>query len=188
MVDQYHHGDLRNAILDRALGIITDDGVAALSLRGVAAELGVSHAAPRHHFATKTALLTAIAARGYRELAGRMAAAMTDGGDFLDVGVAYVEFALEDRATFGVMFDPTLLDKTDPDLAEAAEELMSFLRAGADSGYEDAETTAVAAWSLVHGFATIALSGALQSAGFADAATDLPAMARRAAALIRGTT
>lgn len=184
MTDEYHHGNLRAAILDRALAIIADDGVDALSLRSVAAELGVSHAAPRHHFPNRRALLTAIAAFGYAELGGRTAAIRDAGGAFLEVGIAYVQFAIENPAAFSVMFDPTLYDSTDPELAQASARTLALLRETAATHHPDAEATALAGWSLVHGFAALALSGALAKANFAGPDTDVLALAERAASLL----
>lgn len=202
----YHHGNLRDAILDRALAIIADDGVDALSLRAVASELGVSHAAPRHHFASKEALLTAIATDGFAALADALEAVGAAGGSFLDAGVAYVRFALDHPAAFAVMFTPTLLDNADPAYAHAAGRALSALRSGAagaqsdpqakdepeaedeSEGERDDEAAGVAAWSLVHGFAALALSGSLSRAGFAPPGTNLTELAARAAGLLGPST
>jgi AcrR family transcriptional regulator len=64
VIDAYHHGDLRRAVLDRAVQVIASEGTDALSLRALAADLGVSHTAPRHHFASRQGLLTAVAVEG----------------------------------------------------------------------------------------------------------------------------
>src|SRR4051794_203129 len=91
----YHHGDLRRVLLDAAVAAIAEHGPAALSLRDLARRAGVSHAAPAHPFDDKAALLTAVAVDGYQRLAERLRAART-AGTFLDVGVAYVQFAVEE--------------------------------------------------------------------------------------------
>lgn len=184
MADAYHHGNLREAILDRARAIIADEGVDALSLRAVASELKVSHAAPRHHFASKQALLTAIAAEGFADLADRLAESRATDGSFLAAGVAYVRFALDQPAAFAVMFTPTLLDHADPALSEAAARALGLLHAGAaghGSGDDpDAAGAALAGWSLAHGFAGLVLSGGLAQAGFAARGDDILALAERA--------
>src|SRR5215210_1552970 len=94
----YHHGDLRRALLDAAVEAIAADGPAAVSLRDLARRAGVSHAAPAHHFGDKAGLLTAVAAQGYQLLADTLTAARQRSGDFLEVGVAYVRFAVDHRA------------------------------------------------------------------------------------------
>ena len=102
----YHHGDLRRALLAAAVEMIAEAGPAALSLRALARRTGVSHAAPAHHFGDKAGLLTAVAAEGYRLLAAALRDAYERTGSFLEVGVAYVRFALEHQPYFEVMFRP----------------------------------------------------------------------------------
>src|SRR5918998_1426102 len=93
----YHHGNLRRAVLDAAITAIAESGPDALSLRQLATRIGVSHGAPAHHFGDRAGLLTAVAAEGYELLAEALTAAQRQAGDFLDVGVAYVRFAVEHR-------------------------------------------------------------------------------------------
>ena len=160
---RYHHGDLRRSILDAALDEISEDGPGTLSLRELARSVGVSHAAPRHHFGDKRGLLTAIAVEGFELLAVELGRAWQSTQSFLEVGVAYVRFALAHRAHFEVMFRPELLRDDDPAL-EAARQATGDLLYGpvatlarADSG-ADPRTPAIAAWSLVHGLATLWLT------------------------------
>src|SRR5438552_2670358 len=68
----YHHGDLRNALIQAGLELLAESGAAALDLRKVARKAGVSHAAPYRHFADKQALIAAINTEGYRRLAERI--------------------------------------------------------------------------------------------------------------------
>ena len=98
--DTYHHGNLRRALLDEALAVIADKGVEGLSLREVSSRVGVSHTAPYHHFADKTALVHALAHEGMALMDERMAAAEQAAGDdpklrLLGIGMAYVTFAVE---------------------------------------------------------------------------------------------
>ncbi|MFI7435694.1 TetR/AcrR family transcriptional regulator [Micromonospora haikouensis] len=158
----YHHGDLRRALLAAAVEAITEAGPAALSLRDLARRAGVSHAAPAHHFGDKAGLLTALAVEGFDLLAG----ALREAGDLLDAGVAYVRFAVGHRAHFEVMFRPELYRRDDPEVAAARERAGAALRAGVaalprDGTDPDEEADALAAWSIVHGFATLWLAGAL---------------------------
>lgn len=190
MANDYHHGDLRADLLRRAVEVIDRDGPADLSLRALARDAGVSHAAPRHHFATRAGLLTALAAEGFRLLAQRLRDAGA-GGEFVEVGVAYVRFATDLPAHFDVMFRPDLLDADDEDLTAAQQEAFDVLRGGVEamSGGADAAAAVIAGWSLAHGLATLAAAGSLDGAHLRDLLpeTDLAAVTRRAAGLLYGS-
>ena len=153
----YHHGDLRRVLLAAAVEALDEQGPAAHSLRDLARRAGVSHAAPAHHFGDKTGLLTAVATEGYGVLADALRAA-SDAG-FLEVGVAYVRFAVTHRAHFSVMFRPELL-RTDDAALVAARAATAALLYGS-GGDRRSVAAGVAAWSMVHGFATLWLDGAL---------------------------
>src|SRR5262245_18405499 len=94
--DQYHHGDLRRALLDEALRTIQHDGVEALTLRTIGLALGVSRTALYRHFADKRALLSVVATEGFRMLKERLLEAWSPGGvrGFNAMGVAYIRFAM----------------------------------------------------------------------------------------------
>jgi AcrR family transcriptional regulator len=156
----YHHGALRPALLEAAIATIDDVGPAAMSLRAVARRAGVTHAAATYHFGDKAGLLTAIAADGYRLLATALAAAERERGSFLEVGVAYVHFAVTHRAHFEVMYRPELYDPDDDELRAARAASARVLHGTA---HADPEQLAygVAAWSMVHGIATLWLNGNL---------------------------
>lgn len=180
----YHHGDLPASVLRQAATMIARDGAEAFSLRAVAAELGVSHTAPRHHFGDRPGVLTALAVQGYRLLGDALAAAAPSG--FAEVGAAYVEFALGHPGHFAVMHDPDLVHRDDPDLVRAQARATAALTEGVRSfvsGPPDrVAVAATAAWSLVHGLATLTLSGALQAAGLPErAGGDLHSLVLRAA-------
>jgi AcrR family transcriptional regulator len=179
----YHHGDLRRALLETAVSVIAEVGPAAVSLRDVAGRAGVSHAAPRHHFGDKAGLLTAVAAEGYRSLAAALREAYEETGSFLEVGVAYVRFAVEHRAFFEVMFRPELYRAGDPDLVAAREAARSQLYGRLSGGEPGVDTLSagVAAWSLVHGLATLWLNGNLPP----ELGPDIGTIARSAAAYLR---
>ena len=179
---RYHHGDLRRALLDAALAEIAEGGPGQVSLRELARRVGVSHAAPRHHFGDKRGLLTAVAVEGFELLAVELGAAWQSTHSFLEVGVAYVRFALAHRAHFDVMFRPELLRDDDPPL-EAARQVTGDLLYGPVTALArpeagaDPRTPAIAAWSLVHGLATLWLTHNLPD----DIATDPDALARAVA-------
>jgi AcrR family transcriptional regulator len=159
----YHHGDLPRALLQAAIQAILEVGPAGLSLRDLARRTGVSHAAPAHHFGDKAGLLTAVAADGFRRLAATLGEAYQATGSFLEVGVAYARFAVTHRAHFEVMFRPELYRSDDPELVRARDAARALLyppAADATNSPDDGGDVraGVAAWSLVHGLATLWLN------------------------------
>jgi AcrR family transcriptional regulator len=150
-------------VLDGALDSITAGGPTALSLRDVARRAGVSHAAPAHHFGDKAGMLTALATEGYVLLADAMRDALDSSGDLVEIGVAYIRFALDHRAHFEVMFRPELYRTDDAAVTSArqaaAEVLFGVVRhAIGDASEEETWGGVVAVWSFTHGFATLALN------------------------------
>ncbi|PHY17481.1 TetR/AcrR family transcriptional regulator [Caulobacter sp. BP25] len=105
----YHHGDLSRALIGAARKILETDGPAALSLRAVAREAGVSPAAPYHHFKDKAQLLEAVAHEGWVELDAALSKARASTRDpserMSNLGVAYVCFARDNPALYRVMYD-----------------------------------------------------------------------------------
>jgi AcrR family transcriptional regulator len=159
-VPPYHHGNLRPALLSAAITEIEQSGPAAMSLRAVARRAGVTHAAATYHFGDRAGLLTAVAAEGYRLLTDALLQAQRTRGSFLEVGVAYVRFAVTHRAYFEVMYRPELYHRDDADLARARAAAATLL---CGPGEVDQERLAagVAAWAIVHGLATLWLNGNL---------------------------
>ncbi len=161
--DTYHHGDLRAVILSEAAKLVAERGAGAVSLRELAREAGVSHAAPAHHFTDRRGLFTALATEGFRMLAVALRAARPD---FIDAAVAYVRFALEHSGHYAVMFEKSLYDDSDPDLVAAETAAGAELAAGVATlsdphAKADPSGAALAAWSLVHGFSTLWLNQAV---------------------------
>ena len=170
----YHHGDLRRALLAEAVEVLSEGGARSLSMRGLARRLGVSHAAPAHHFGTKAALLAAIAADSFDQLAAQMEAAQAEVADpvarFSATGAAYIRYACANPARFRVMFQPELTAGDNPELREqqrrAFRVLMENARASAPAELElDVDAVALAAWTMVHGVATLWLDGPLRQVG-----------------------
>jgi AcrR family transcriptional regulator len=173
---QYHHGELRRALLDATLALVAREGTAALSLRAVARRVGVSPQAMYNHFHDKAALLGAAAEEGVRELARWLheAAAKSSGaGERLEaVGVAYVLFASSHRDHFRLLSAPELSDRAaDSALSAAYEEAFAVLleaiercqRAGLVRRGTPREL-ALSAWSMVHGLAWLVVDGQLAMA------------------------
>ena len=190
MADPYHHGVLRATLMREALRVIERDGVEGVSLRALAREAGVSHSAPNHHFGSRTGLLTAIATEGFVELARRL----EHESEFLEVGVAYVRFAVERPAHFAVMFRLDLLDLDDAELDDAQQRAFAVLRGGVDlmaaqGSVGDAAAAVVAGWSLVHGLGALLATGNLDTARLRDLVPerDPAALARRAAGMLFGS-
>jgi AcrR family transcriptional regulator len=165
----YHHGNLRSVIMQAAAEAIRETGAANLSLRELARRAGVSHAAPAHHFRDKAGLLTALAAEGFDLLADTLTTALQQTGSLLEMGVAYVHFATTHPAHFEVMFSTDLYHPDDGDLVASRDRATRALSEGvartpsAGSTGREARLASLAAWSIVHGFATLWLGHAFPS-------------------------
>jgi AcrR family transcriptional regulator len=170
----YHHGALRDALLEAAETVLERDGLQGLTLRAVAREAGVSHAAPTHHFGDLTGLISELAAIGFRSFNAAMTAVPGMAGS-LESGkaraVAYVAYAQAHPGMYGLMFRTERLDMTRPALQEAANASFAGL-AGAigASRHEHISASALSlqqgaaiarAWSLVHGFTMLLLDDRL---------------------------
>jgi AcrR family transcriptional regulator len=185
----YHHGNLRPALVRAAMELLEESGAAALSLRAVARRAGVSPAAPYRHYADREALVSAVAAVGYRELAERLSAAHPSPStpeQLAAVAIAYVQFALERPALFRIMFgEPCDRDNDERVAATAAVSL--YVRAIVERAFPqaDAEALATAVWALVHGLAFLHLDGKLDAASPSVVADRVTAAIR---ALLMATT
>jgi AcrR family transcriptional regulator len=171
----YHHGALHDALLKAAERVLERDGLAGLTLRAVAREAGVSHAAPTHHFGDLTGLVSELAAIGFRQFNAAMVVADTAGPSPMEKGLArakaYVAYARAHPGMYGLMFRTERLDMTRPSLHEAATASFAGL-AGAigASRHEQISEEALSleqgaaiarAWALVHGFTMLLLDDRL---------------------------
>lgn len=164
----YHHGNLREALLEAALNILEKDSE-ALTIRAAATAIGVSHTAPYNHFADKDALLAAIAIRGFERLktkveTARERAGVDAGEQLAATGRAYVLFAAERPALFRLMFGPRKAEAHAEEIRAAGhaafEALVEVTRYGMASDVfrkGDPQVAAFTAWSLVHGMAQLAV-------------------------------
>lgn len=174
----YHHGDLRAALLTAARTLLDEGGVPALTLREVARRTGVTPAATYRHFADKEALLVALAVQGFEEFNAVMraaqerhpgatgkAAAQTSAHAFAQMGVAYVQFAVERPGLFRLMFGPAVADRSrSPELLATIAASMALFESGQKRSARAKAFDPVAAlqaWATVHGLATLAIDGML---------------------------
>lgn len=169
----YHHGNLRNALLDAAVELIGEQGPRAFTLREAARRAGVSHNAPYRHFASKDELLVAVAAEGFDRLAEAMLQAMGPGRTARErlelCGCGYVEFALRWPNHLLVMFDlPSAWQECAATEASIGENAFTVLlncivaaQQSADLPAGDPRPLAWTAWALVHGIAKLVTGGNL---------------------------
>jgi AcrR family transcriptional regulator len=193
----YHHGDLRQALVDASLQLIAQEGFGALTLREVARRAGVTHAAPYRHFADKEELLVAVAEEGFRAMAARMKERMaryrSPEERLRECGVAYVLFAVEHPAHFRVMFGPHFTKPLKP--APPGSEADSFgLLVSCLGEMQRAENLrsgelpelALQCWSLVHGLASLLVDGLLESSELTRGANVEALAGAQAELLVRG--
>ena len=166
----YHHGDLKNALIGAGAEILARDGVGGLSLRKVAARAGVSRTAPYAHFADKQALIAAISTEGYRRLYRKIKAVIEKNSSLperqlLEMGSAYMDFALKDPDLFKITFSGVIeKERNYPDLVEishATFQLLIEVTKACQSAKileaGPAEKLAIGIWSSVHGFVCLLL-------------------------------
>ena len=174
--DSYHHGDLKRALTSAALSLVAEKGPKGFTLTEAARRAGVSAAAPYRHFADKAALLATVAEQGFRDLHAEMAAAADTTPDpkgrVIELGRAYVRWAVAHPDHYRVMFGAELSKADHPDLAVAGEQAFGDLldaittcqQAGVAAGHDPRELAAPL-WSLVHGIASLAIGGELRAVG-----------------------
>lgn len=168
--DSYHHGDLRQKIIDEALSWIERENIVSLSLRGIARRLGVSHNAPYRHFPDKESLLVAIAEIGFRQLNQALQQALDCKANnyrekLENIGVAYIRYAVANQTYYRVMFsDRQLTCDKYPELNRISEQafmvLLNAIEAGQEAKVfiaEDSRQLARVCWSLTHGVSMLAI-------------------------------
>src|SRR3954447_9940774 len=172
----YHHGNLRATLLAAAERTLAEGGVGALSLRELARQVGVSHAAPRRHFAHKQALLDALAEDGFQRLGAALRAGMDASDPTFDAqlrafGRSYVRFATEHGALIELMFAGKHRPDASEGLRRAADEAfeapLSLVSAGQAAGAVvtgDPERLGTVAFAALQGIAVLANSGMLEAA------------------------
>lgn len=169
---QYHHGDLRRALVDSALGMLQESKSWQFTLREVARRAGVSHAAPYRHFSDRAALLSELAKVGFEMLGVQLSAALLESfsveKQIVAVAKAYINFGDTNPALYQLMFSNNAGDVEEVHLNERATAalnvLITLLERGQNEGvFKDHSTHghAVACWSLVHGLTMLSMNGLL---------------------------
>jgi len=170
----YHHGDLRNALLDAAQTLLAEGGLAAVTMTKVAGRSKVSSGAPYRHFKDRTALLRALHLRAQKVATDRMEAAAADAPDPVEAfrrrGVEYVRFAVDEPALFTLLSSGEFVDRdtADPDdvaFSNALAELIGNSGTRTDLDPEDPVIGQLAARCLVHGLAHFFVDGGLAALG-----------------------
>ena len=173
----YHHGDLRRQLIAAAERIIVERGVEGFTLREAARRVGVSPAAPSHHFKDAKGLLTEVALLGFRDFGEALAAADKRGGEdpmrrLYEQGTAYVRFALRYPARFQLMFRIDKHDHTNAEFVRVSQEsfriLEDAIRAATGTSPDrelspDGQGLLMAVWSMVHGYCHLAFGGELSN-------------------------
>ena len=163
----YHHGNLRQAVMDVAVTHLRQSGIESLSLRAIARELGVSQTAPYRHFGDKNGLLAALACGGFEHLTEVMADAFQanhQGAEgFQQAGLAYVGFARSRPEVYRLMFGAGIVDRRQYSALNSASDaafgfLVAMIEQGIQSGWivsQDVQLLANSAWAMVHGLSTL---------------------------------
>lgn len=157
----YHHGNLRNGLLEAARAILEERSLNALTLRAVARRAGVSHAAPYRHFPNHESLLVELGIEGFQELRSYIAEAAKLAGSESDrianIGAAYMRFVAKRPAVARLMFGSQLSNREKfPALGQAADAIGNEIGAALhDPGL------GLSVWSAVHGLAMLVLENVI---------------------------
>ncbi len=168
---RYHHGELREALLSAAVQVLEQKGVAQLSLRALAEQLGVSRAAPYRHFTDKADLLASMAEQGFQQFQHALHQAVMNTelpilARFQYMGHAYVNFAQTHPAWYQLMFhEADILSHPKPSLKQAAEsafqelaQMLAMCQAASVVQQGDVEQQALFVWSTMHGLSSLLLA------------------------------
>lgn len=164
----YHHGNLKEALVEAALKLIGEKGVMGFTFVEAAREAGVSPAAPYRHYKDREQLLADVARRGFEAFAAALSKAWADGtptpAEALErIGRAYLAFARSEPAYYAAMFEAGVPADASPELREAADRAFGVLRHAAEQVVETAPAgsrppalmVALHMWSLAHGIASL---------------------------------
>ncbi|MCP3921863.1 MAG: TetR/AcrR family transcriptional regulator [Desulfobacterales bacterium] len=164
----YHHGNLKNSIIEAGINIIFDEGIEKLSIRATAKLIGVSHTAPYRHFKNKEELIVAIALKGFEKLEGKIKSLKNYSNTkdlMVKTGKIFIEFACDNRNYYRIMFGNYINNKTDyHDFFEAYDKLFKRLteiilkyknQKLKKCSTDEASITAIAIFSILHGYSLL---------------------------------
>jgi AcrR family transcriptional regulator len=164
---------LREKVIKAAVKYVADNGPDGLSFRQIAADAGVSHQAPYHHFGDRSAIFGEIALEGFRKFAvvmGAPARADEDSENCVRLCERYVDFAIANKGHFRVMFRADLCQMHEsPETEKAADDAFATLleavseMVGDTASIDEIRVKATAMWSLAHGLATLIIDGPLEN-------------------------
>ena len=173
----YHHGDLKNALIQAGIDILVKDGVGGLSLRKVARKAGVSHAAPYAHFTDKQALIAAISTDGHKKIYDKITGIMDQYPhdplkQLVETAWAYVKFGFDEPDHFKITFSGYIEKERDyPALVEITgknyrmvRQIVSDCQAAGILNPGDPDLAAVGVWGMVHGFVSLIHEGQVSHA------------------------
>ena len=174
--DNYHHGNLRESLIDAAIKILNTEGISGIKMRAVGQHLGVSQSAAYRHFSDKNALLAAVAKRGFDDLAAQLRLVREGhypslGEQMQHMGKAYIRYAIENQSQYRLMYGTGAVQQTDhPDLAQAARAMARQVyglvavcqEAGIVKGQTPREIVHTI-WSMSHGAAMLIMDGFIQT-------------------------
>jgi AcrR family transcriptional regulator len=175
------HGDLRTELLREGIKLLDSQGIEGVTIRAVARKVGVAHSAPANHFHSRSAMLTAIAAMIFADLADLSVEAATHGTKEPEQAIynfaeTWFQFAFDTPNRYQLLWRRQLIDHDDPALAREMDRVYSTLLALLSQNQMkrrvDTETNAIAIWSMIHGYISLRLDGNLVAAE--DAVTKLP--------------
>ncbi|OUR80341.1 hypothetical protein A9Q83_01170 [Alphaproteobacteria bacterium 46_93_T64] len=168
----YHHGDLRNALLMTALDTLVTEGLDKVTLRNIAKKTGVSQAAPYAHFKDKSALLVEVAAVGFSKLKYALSSELKECESteeyryvLSNMGVAYVEFAIENKALFRLMFGDVIAEFPKSESYSIEANAAFGCMEGAVQKISGVDFASDSAWSIVHGLASLIVDNRIQVEG-----------------------
>ncbi|SEN78632.1 TetR/AcrR family transcriptional regulator [Actinacidiphila rubida] len=173
---RYHHGALKESLIEGACRLLADKGVTGFSLHELARRVGVSVAAPYRHFENRDALLGAVATRGYEQLLRILGESMNETADPVDqlrcFGVCYIQFAIDNPELFGIMFNDRYRSETEAAQRASFAPMIDFVgqaqRVGVLTPGVPAPEIARFLWASAHGLTVLHLNGGFKALGIDD--------------------